>query len=135
MCSTPWSCRSIIHGGAAESSLRELATKHNENDAAHGVVDKWELEDKEWAVCVHQRPRREMFTPLRVSGGPSVKGLLHARVTIGQYVDNGESFRFVDSWASRGSAHRLLPSPWVGTTSLMRKCDEVNNKDENVMMC
>ena len=58
--------------------------------------DAWILDGDE-AVRVHRKARRELFTPLRVAGAPSAKGVTNARIMEGRYVDTGETFRRVDT--------------------------------------
>ncbi len=77
-------------------------------------IDEWKHENDQ-LVRRHWRPRRELFTPLRVRGSPPGKALTATRVTEGTF-SNGSSFRITDAWTSRSIAHRVLEFPWVGTT-------------------
>ena len=85
--------------------------------------DLWEYGDRE-AVRKHRRPRRSLFTPLRVSGAPPAKSLTPLRITRGRYHDNEEEFEIVDCWTSRATAHRALTRIWSGTTTFLQRCDE-----------
>ena len=38
-------------------------------------------------------------------------------------MDTGELFELVDSWSCRGTAHSLLPRPWIGVTKFLLKSD------------
>ena len=85
------------------------------------INDDWTTEAAESEmVRIHRRPRRELFTPLRVSGAPPVKTLATARITCGKFLDNGQSFRIVDRWTARAAAHRDLGRKWTGTTTFMK---------------
>jgi len=73
---------------------------------------------------VHVRPRVELFIPLRVSGAPSAKSILSARITIGKFVDSNnpkDIFVLADSWTCRGTAHKALQKPWIGRTIFIKK--------------
>ena len=70
-------------------------------------------------VRVHDRPRRSLFTPMRVEGSPPAKVLAGTRRTEGKFLDNGESFTIVDEWRGRREPHRDLSRPWVGKTVFM----------------
>ena len=92
-------------------------------------MDQWEFSDKQVVHRIHRQPRQELFTPLHVSGGPSVKTLAGARVTVGRFTDTGERFKRIDSWKSRGSAHELIERPWQGVTTLFIKGQEEYSHD------
>ena len=84
-----------------------------------GQLDSWRREGV-FAVRVHARYRHELFTPLRVSGAPSVKSLTPTRITEGVYAD-GQHFRRVDAWTSRNHAHLHIERPWRGRTLFLAK--------------
>ena len=67
----------------------------------------------------HERPRRELFTPMRVGGAPPSKVLTSTRVTRGEYLDDGSKFTWVDSWRARATAHRDMARWWTGTTTFI----------------
>ncbi len=77
--------------------------------------DEWGVSRDE-AVRQHKKPRRELFTPLRVQGAPPVRTLTGCRITTGRFCDNGEKFKIVDSWTTRSGAHRDLERWWTGQT-------------------
>jgi hypothetical protein len=84
------------------------------------VEDRWQ-QSEDACVRLHSRPRKDLFTPLRVSSAPPAKSLFSVRVTAGAYCDNGEQFRIVDAWTDRRSAHAPLRTFWTGTTTFIRK--------------
>ena len=65
----------------------------------------------------HDKPRRNMFTPLRVAGAPPARALTPMRLTRGTFVKSGLPFQVIDTWTARAEAHRELKEPWVGSTS------------------
>ena len=103
--------------------MSEMGNKYNENESIKGMFDEWDSSESGGLARRHFRPRLELFTPLKVSGSPSVNQLTHARVTKGCFLDNGEHFELVDSWSCRGSAHRSLDRPWVGFIKFLLKVD------------
>ena len=88
-----------------------------------GITDLW-LEKSEKTVRRHRRPRRSLFTPLRVSGAPPAKSLTPVRITEGKFCDDGEPFRVVDCWTSRATAHRPLERAWIGLTTFLTRSEE-----------
>ncbi len=44
-----------------------------------------------------------------------------ARVTEGQYLDNGEHFKVVDNWRNRSTSNTAMPRRWTGTTRFWMK--------------
>ena len=94
--------------------------------ALEQVADSWDDEEAGGSlVRVHRKHRRELFTPLRVAGSPPAKALATLRVTTGQFVIGGRSFRIVDSWTARAGAHRDLGEAWTGRTTFIKKSAEV----------
>ena len=92
------------------------------------MADSWGDEDAGGnLVRVHRKHRRELFTPLRVAGSPPAKALATLRVTTGQFVISGRSFRIVDSWTARAGAHRDLGEAWTGQTTFIKKSAEVTS--------
>jgi len=65
----------------------------------------------------HEKPRRNLFTPLRVAGAPPARALTPMRLTRGTFVKSGLPFQVIDTWTARAEAHRELKEPWVGSTS------------------
>ena len=82
--------------------------------------DEWEHTEG-GVVRNHARPRRALFTPLRVKGSPPAKVLTSMRVTEGCYVESGERFKVVDQWTARATAHAAMKGFWVGTTRFWTK--------------
>ena len=77
----------------------------------------------------HRTPRRALFTPYRVAGGPGREVMLSTRrTTSGAFVGTGEKFVIVDDFDEPADAHRVLPNAWVGTTTFTEK-DALNVKD------
>jgi hypothetical protein len=101
----------------------EMGNKYNENGSVRGKFDEWDSSEPGWITRCHLRPRQELFTPLKVSGSPSVNKLTHARVTKGCFIDTGELFELVDSWSCRGTAHSCLERPWIGLIVFLLKSD------------
>ena len=93
---------------------RDLDTQRSEDQE-----DAWE-KSCDCVVRLHERTRRELFTPSRVQGGPPCRTVTPTRITEGKFV-NGKTFRIVDSWTARASAHALLPLPWTGRTTFVLK--------------
>ena len=81
-------------------------------------VDSWcsKGEAGDWSRR-HRTPRRALFTPYKVAGGPDREiRMKRYRVTTGTYVENGQNFKITDDWLKPGNAHRLLKLSWTGTT-------------------
>jgi len=75
--------------------------------------DAWSREGV-FATRIHTRSRKELFTPLHVSGSPQAKVLSPTRITEGKFAD-GREFKLVDSWRAQ-KAHQELEQPWTGCT-------------------
>ena len=91
--------------------------------ASSSLEDEWGL-DPAWpgVVRVHRRPRRELFTPMKVPGAPAAASINPVRVTRGRYLDSGEEFCKVDNWTRRdGKAHEDQGRRWTGTTAFLQK--------------
>ena len=100
-----------------------------QRSAEERCVDSWLIsgENGVWKRA-HRTPRRSMFTPNRVSGGPTrdVK-MSTRRTTRGTYVGTGAEFVVTDDYADPNAAHRLLPNAWVGTTEFeVENIEQVN---------
>jgi hypothetical protein len=112
-------------GFETSASRSEFAPKLHGNEK---VTDEdggsWEYTNGGEAVMHHLKPRKQLFTPLRVRGAPPLRSLTASRVTIGRYCDNGEEFRRVDNWTTRSTAHLELSRRWKGcTVFLLRDVD------------
>ena len=79
-------------------------------------ADRW-AESGDVIVRHHHRERQELFTPKYVENGPALKSLCSTRITEGHFIDNGETFKCVDSWTARPRAHLPLERAWQGTTT------------------
>ena len=101
-------------------SRAEIAPTLSSLTTDDGGGDHWEaMEDI--TTRVHRRPRRELFTPLRVKGSPPARTLTALRVTRGKFVSNGEDFEVVDHWTARATAHMNLGRLWTGSTTFVNK--------------
>ena len=82
-------------GEALVPGLGELHRRRARCDDRSGIqdpsMDSWITKGGE-TIRVHQRSRVELFTPLRVQGAPPARALTPARITTGQYCDDGERF-------------------------------------------
>ena len=106
-------------------SVRGGDKKQVVRTAEERCVDSWIWvgENGEW-IRAHRTPRRSMFTPHRVAGGPGKEVLLNKiRITNGTYVGTGESFQIIDDYCVASSAHKMLAHGWVGT-SHFREIDQ-----------
>jgi hypothetical protein len=107
---------------AEKYNLKNMKCRDRDEDSRRGPgqLDDWSR-DGAWMIRTHERPRLELFTPLRVAGSPPAKNLTPTRVTRGKFDDNGESFEIVDTWTARPSAHRALSRSWTGSTLFLIK--------------
>ena len=109
-----------INGSRARTAP-QLSSAANMRPAA-AEKDTWEPQDSE-VVRVHRRPRRNLFTPLRVCGAPPAKALTGHRVTTGTFCKTGERFKRTDAWTSRATAHLELGESWAGEIQLFYKSE------------
>ena len=87
------------------------------------VEDAWRA-CPDWPAVVraHHRPRKELFTPMKVPGAPAAAQIAQLRITRGHFIDNGEEFQVVDNWTRRdGKAHEDMGRRWTGTTMFFFK--------------
>ena len=62
----------------------------------------------------HRTPRRHLFSPFRVAGGPDREARLKRyRTTTDTYIADGESFKVTDDWLPPGNAHRPVRGSWT----------------------
>jgi hypothetical protein len=98
-------------------------------------VDSWSKDGKDgrW-TRVHRSARKALFTPFKVAGGPGTKTpLKKLRVTRGQFLDSGRTFKIIDDWSVRANAHRLLEGTWLGTTDFRETSECIDDdSDEEV---
>ena len=89
-----------------------------QRSAEERCVDSWLAsgENGMWKRA-HRTPRRALFTPHRVSGGPTRDIMMCTRrTTRGTYVGTGVGFVVTDDYADPNAAHKVMPNAWVGTT-------------------
>ena len=82
-------------------------------------ADYWQSNEGEMTRH-HVLPRRNMFTPFRVSGSLPARDIYSVRVTEGVF-ETGEPFRLVDSWKNRHLARQELIHEWTGRTTFFMK--------------
>ena len=93
-------------------------------------VDSWEVagEGGRW-VREHRTPRRALFTPHRVAGGPTVEDCSNTRrITKGVYIRDGMKFEIVDDYSVEDAAHKVLEGAWTGVTEFNFIVPEVKKK-------
>ena len=96
--------------GRAEAALRI---------AGVFAKDSWAEKGEDWVRC-HRRPRRCLFTPMKVPNGPThVAEVGKKRVTKGVFED-GEEFVIVDDWTKSREPHENLGKCWTGKTTFTR---------------
>ena len=81
-------------------------------------ADSWMTYGEEgiWKQA-HRTPRRALFMPHRVAGGPGRNTLIGGRrTTTGTYVGRGKKFEIVDDYHDPNNAHRILANAWIGTS-------------------
>ena len=80
--------------------------------------DYWKTSGSGWER-VHCKPRRTLFTPMKVAGGPA-NGVLvgDLRVTSGIFED-GVFFQKVEEWKELEDQHAAMPQAWVGRTEFV----------------
>ena len=102
-------------------ALKKRQWKEVENDEWSTSTGSLPLE--QGCICrVHQKPRRTLFTPMKVPGSPPASELAPTRITTGIFTDNGEEFCYIDCWTRRdGQAHKDLERRWRGSTTFFRK--------------
>ena len=60
--------------------------------------DEWAKEAEEGeTVRVHHGPRRSLFTPVGIKDAPPARSLAKSRITICQFISEGNKFRIVDN--------------------------------------
>ena len=101
--------------------IEDKNKKSKKKPASERHVDSWDEsgEHGRW-VRVHRTPRRSLFTPHRVAGGPSASDCLSTkRVTKGTYIRSGISFEVIDDYSVEGDSHRMLEGAWLGITEFV----------------
>jgi len=102
-----------IMGEESESYEDSKEEDYKKDLNGEDVKDKWEFEGM-YVTRKHEGMRYELFTPRRVSGAPPSKALTPTRITEGVFLMSGRSFRRVDTWTARSTAHLPLSEPWTG---------------------
>ena len=111
-----------FESGRAESTLQ--IAMHVIDVKAFPRFEDW------WLKCdrsdgsltrIHAKPRRTMFTPIGVKGGPIQESAIgQYRVTRGKWMSTGECFAVMDNWKNPKWAHRDLGELWVGETAFVK---------------
>ena len=84
-----------------------------------------------WARS-HRTPRRALFTPYKVAGGPDRDTRMKRyRVTDGVYSFNNEKFKITDDWTKPNCSHRRLRGSWTGTTRFQETPDDIEETANN----
>jgi hypothetical protein len=106
-------------GDALESATAEASLQPRLQSEPR---DCW---DDNAAHCtrVHVCARRKLFTPLRVPSAPAAKSLFTVRLTVGRFIETGETFQILDNWHAREASHRDLEAPWKGYTQFLRRSE------------
>ena len=110
----------MLSSSRADAAPR-LAARALRPMRALGEADAWEKTADGQIRRRHERPRRALFTPLRVEGAPPAQALTSARITHGRFIDDGEEFVWRDNWTARATAHRDLGRQWTGVTGFLLK--------------
>ena len=100
---TPPSTQRGLHDGGGVKKRDKVRT------AEERSVDSWTVNGASatWRRA-HRTPRRAVFIPHRVSGGPGAGiKMCGRRVTKGTYVGSGETFEITDDYRDPNSAHRV----------------------------
>jgi len=111
-----------VAGRAPRRSAKSAEDRCVDSWAAAGVEGAWKR--------THRTPRRAMFTPHRVAGGPGrdIK-LMKTRTTTGKFVTSGEEFKIIDHYTEPKAAHMMLEHAWVGTTEFK---ELINDEGANI---
>jgi hypothetical protein len=126
--------------------VEDRAKRNRKRSADERCVDSW-LESGEngrW-VRRHRTPRRSLFTPHKVAGGPPSDAKIEtSRITKGTFISSGKSFVIKDDYSKEVDAHKLLEGAWTGFTEFrgadnaksvhiegekIQKSDEVNGQE------
>ena len=104
----------VIGGRPTEDRVKA----NRKRSAAERCVDSWTISgDQGRWVRSHRTPRRSLFTPHRVSGGPTAEDKIEkGRITRGTFVRSGRTFVIEDDYSVEHDAHRMLEGAWTGTT-------------------
>ena len=112
-----------LHSIRAKSA--EVSQKPSKSSMSRGstaatrMVDSWSTTGAGGAwTRAHRTPRRALFTPFKVAGGPDREiRMKRYRITSGTYIISGDKFKITDDWLKPGNAHRLLKASWTGSTT------------------
>ena len=118
-----------LQGGAKMKKIPDTKT------AEERKVDSWESSGKDgkWKRS-HRTPRRCLFTPHKVIGGPDRGARLKRfRVTKGTDILTQKAFKIVDDYTQASNAHRMIGRSWTGTTEFHEVAEfiEVSGDDTN----
>jgi hypothetical protein len=98
--------------------VEDRAKKNRKRSADERCVDSWieSGENGKW-IRRHRTPRRSLFTPHKVAGGPQPGAQLKtSRVTKGTFISSGKSFVIEDDYSKGIDAHKLMDAAWTGIT-------------------
>ena len=110
-----------VAGGAPRRTTRSAEERCVDSWAVAGIEGAW--------TRMHRTPRRSLFTPHRVAGGPGKDQKLNkARTTTGRFVASGEEFKIVDCYTEPRASHMLLENAWTGTTEFQ----EISNHTKGI---
>ena len=119
-----------VVGGQISSRKRQKPDK--KTSAQERCVDSWSVagEGGVWRR-EHRTPRRTLFTPHKVSGGPDPRiGIKKIRVTKGCFISTKQNFQIIDDDTLGSCAHRMLASAWTGTTEFRESENYIEEIDE-----
>ena len=77
-----------------------------------------------------QEASKNTRDPIEDRRSPTSRALTAMRVTAGTLLESGRSFRRIDSWTQRTTAHEGLKEPWVGKTWFALRSDTVSEPAE-----
>ena len=118
----------VIGGRPTDNRVRV----NRKRSAADRYVDSWKIAGVKgkW-VRSHRTPRRCLFTPHRVAGGPTAKDNIGTtQITKGTFIGSGREFDIEDDYSVERDAHRMLEGAWTGTTKFQDISGDIDN-DEN----
>ena len=113
------------HDKNAVGKSETIGTTGGANNPLEGKPkDNWVTRQNGKWERRHAIPRRALFTPFKVPGGPCKNTQFqYLRMTVGRYVNTGEDFKIIDNWSQPENAHRMLAGLWVGTTTYREAAD------------
>ena len=90
-------------------------------------------EGGEWKRA-HRTPRRALFTPHRVAGGPGRDAvMITKRISKGTFVRSRKEFTIIDDYADPDCTHRILANAWIGITIIHKEKKKEDPVDVQVV--